>query len=107
MARTSRKTASKPSKPKNDKPKKKANGRAPKPTMEALSDQERQKLLFQHKRKIAPLLEAKAQAGAAVTKAYELAKKEGVTKKEIELAIKLSTDEGIDAVKKEAQRTQD
>lgn len=74
-------------------------------TAEQLSDQQRQTLLFQHKRKIAPLITAKSTATSNLTKAFELAKKEGITKKEIELAIRLDTDEGAEKVKAEVERT--
>ena len=42
-----------------------------------------------HKNKIVPLLEAERLAKAAVKKAYDLAKEEGIPKKEIEIAIAL------------------
>jgi hypothetical protein len=83
---------------------KKGNGHT-KPTPEALSDQQRQALLFSHKRKIVPLLEAEKNAKAAVAKAYEVAKKEGIPKKDIKLAIQLESDEGIEAVKNDVERT--
>jgi hypothetical protein len=72
---------------KKDKPEKK--------TAEQLSDMDRQKLLFKHKNKLKPLLVAKKAAGDAVSKAYELAKKDGVPKKEIEFAIICETGEGV------------
>lgn len=98
------KAKSKTAKPaKAAKPKRKAKV---KPTPEQISDQDRQRLLFQHKRKIAPLVLAKDNAGKALTKAYELAKKEGITKKEIEVSLKLDTDEGIEAIRAEVERTQ-
>lgn len=77
---------------------------APKKTAEQLSDQERQRLLLHHRRKLKPLLLAEKNAKAAVTTAYELAKKEGVTKKDIATAILLETDEGRDKVQGEIQR---
>lgn len=77
---------------------------APKPSAEKLNDQELQALLLQHVRKITPLITAANNAKAAVTKAYELAKKEGVTKKEIDLALKLRTDEGREKVAAEIAR---
>jgi hypothetical protein len=76
----------------------------PKPTAEALSDQERQRLLFHHKRKLVPLLVAEASAKALVTKAKELAKKEGVTWKELQLAIGMSTEEGVEKCGAELER---
>lgn len=91
---------------KTDTTKSKAKTKAKaKPTAEALSDQQRQALLFQHKRKIVPLLEDEKEAKAAVAKAYELAKKEGIPKKEVELAIKLASEDGIEAIKVEVERT--
>jgi hypothetical protein len=83
----------------------KAKAKSPKPTAEALSDQQRQTLLFNHKRKIVPLLEAEKVAKAAVAHAYELAKKEGIPKKDIKLAIQLTSDEGIEAAKNDLERT--
>lgn len=83
------------------------NGKVPparKPTAEELSDQQRQTLLFQHRRKVKPLLAAKKFADSALQKAYELAKKEGITRQEIELAIKLETDEGTEAVKSKVEQ---
>ena len=77
----------------------------PKPTVKQLSDQQRQALLFQHKRKLAPLLSAESAAKAAVTKAYELAKKEGIPKSEILLALRLESEAGIEKVKAEVERT--
>jgi flagellar hook-associated protein FlgK len=103
MAKSSSKSA-RASKPKPER--KKANGKGTKPakpTGEVLSDQQRQALLFSHKRKLVPLLAAEANAKAAVTKAYELAKKEGVPKKEIKLAIQLDTEEGIETAKKDLE----
>lgn len=84
--------------------KKKASGTS-KPTAEQLSDQQRQALLFAHKRKIVPLLEAEKNAKTAVTQAFELAKKEGIPKKDIKLAIQLETEEGIEAAKNDLERT--
>jgi hypothetical protein len=79
---------------------KKANGNShPKPTPEVLSDQQRQALLFNHKRKLVPLLEVEKAAKTAVAQAYELAKKEGIPKKDIKLAIILERDEGIEETK--------
>lgn len=89
---------------KKDKAKPKA-AKAPKPTVEQLSDQQRQALLFSHARKLKPLLAVETEAKAAVTKAFELAKKEGVLKKEIKLKLSLETEEGIDAAKAELERT--
>lgn len=83
----------------------KAKTKTAKPTAEALSDQQRQALLFNHKRKIVPLLEAEKNAKAAVAHAYELAKKEGIPKADIKLAIQLTSDEGIETAKNDLERT--
>lgn len=80
---------------------------APKKTAEQLSDEDRQRLLLHHKRKLRSLLAAEKEAKGAVSKAYELAKKEGVTKKDIELAFKLETEEGQQAVMRDMQRMLD
>lgn len=86
--------------------KKKATGAA-KPSAEQMSDQTRQTLLFQHKRKLKPLLAAEKMAKDAVRKQYEIAKKEGITKKEIEIAFLLETEEGQEKVKAQVQRILD
>lgn len=78
-----------------------ANGKTPRKSVETLSDEQRQALLFSHKRKLVPLLASEAAAKAAVTKAFEIAKKEGIPKKEINLAISLETDEGKQAARNE------
>lgn len=98
------KTSSKSAKGKTERKKKSGNGHT-KPTAEQQSDQQRQALLFSHKRKIVPLLEAEKAAKAAVQKAYEFAKAEGVPKKEIKLLIQLGSEEGIEAIKNEVERT--
>src|SRR5581483_2375326 len=82
---------------------KKKTDKPRKPTAAELSDTERQRLLLAHLRKLSPLLIAEATAKDNVRKAYELAKKEGVTKKELELALLLKTDEGAEKVKKQMQ----
>lgn len=84
---------------------KKQKAAKPKPTIEQLSDQQRQALLFSHARKLKPLLAVETEAKSAVTKAFELAKGEGVTKKEIKLKLALETEEGIEAAKAELERT--
>lgn len=73
--------------------------KAEKPTAATLSDQERQKLLFKHKRILKPLLAYKKEANDDVREAYEIAKKEGITRKQIELAIALENAEGVEAMK--------
>lgn len=75
-----------------------------KPTPEALSDQQRQALLFSYKRKLMPALETEKEAKAAVNKLFELAKKEGIPKKDIKLAIQLESDEGIEGAKSDLER---
>lgn len=75
-----------------------------KATAEELSDRQRQSLLFSYMRRLKPLLMAETAAKAAVTKAYEIAKKEGVTKKEIEIALKLKTEDGAEKIKAEVER---
>lgn len=92
------KTASKPDR-------KKKGQKTQKPTPEALSDQQRQALMFSHRRKLVPLLEAEKEAKAAVKKAYELAKNEGVSKKDLKLAMQLESEEGIEAAKNDLERT--
>lgn len=95
-------------KPEKQKAKTKSNGNGmhkPKPTAEQLGEQDLQRLFFQHKRKLKPLLLAEATAKAAVTKAYEIAKKEGITKKELQLAIAMETDEGEEKIGAEVART--
>jgi hypothetical protein len=105
MANTKRKTApAKPAKPGNGKAKTARKARAAKPSAEQLSDQERQRLLLAHRRRLKPLLLAEANAKAAVTKAFELAKKEGVTKKDITLAIQAETEEGEAKIRAEIER---
>lgn len=91
---------------KNAKAKKKSD-KPRKQTAAELSDTERQRLLLAHLRKLGPLLIAQNTANDAVRKAYELAKKEGVTKKELELALLLKTDEGAEKVKQQMQRILD
>jgi hypothetical protein len=104
MAKSNGKTARAKSGKKPTPSRGKKNGHA-KPTAEALSDQQRQALLFAHARKLKPLLAAKKDAADEVSQAYELAKKEGITRKEIELKIALETGEGIEKIKLEVERT--
>lgn len=70
--------------------------KAAKPTAEAMSDQERQRLLFAHKRKIKPLMASRKEADDELRKAFDLAKAEGITKKEIEHAIAFESAEGLE-----------
>jgi hypothetical protein len=71
---------------------------------EQLSDQEAQRLLLHHKRKLKPLLEAEKNAKAAVVQAKELAKKEGVPWKELQIALSLETEEGAEKHRLEMER---
>jgi hypothetical protein len=98
---------------KNGKAKTKTTGKtkerkqkAPKKTAEQMSDEQRRVLLFNHKRKLKPLLAAEKEAKAAVTKAFDVAKAEGIPKKDLKLAILLESDEGIEATKLDVERTQ-
>ena len=81
--------------------------KARKPTAAELSDTERQRLLLMHKRKLKPLLLSESAAKDAVRKQYELAKKEGVTKKELEIALCLDTEEGAEKIKLQMQQILD
>jgi hypothetical protein len=97
--------AAKPQKAKTrTKPKGKAKSPSTKPTAEQLSDMDRQRLLMDHKRRIKPLLLAAKEAAADLREAYELAKSEGVPKKQIELAVLLETEEGRTKVLGQFQR---
>lgn len=91
---------------KKTEPKKKRSSAPAKPSAVVLSDQDRQALLFKHARTIKPLLAEKKEAADAVTKAFELAKSEGITRKDIELKILLESGEGIEKAKVEAERMQ-
>lgn len=66
-----------------------AKPKSEKKTVEQLTDMERQKLLFQYKNKLAPLLEEEKEAKAAVTKMFEEAKKIGIPKADIKIALAL------------------
>lgn len=98
MAKTS-KTRAKP----NGKAERKTKAKAEKPSLEKLSDQERQKLLLRHKNKIKPALAQLKEAQDDLRTLYETAKNDGIPKKEIELAISFETSEGIEKRKKEAE----
>lgn len=91
MAKSGKASAKKPRGKKPDKPRK--------VSAEQLSDMDRQRLLLAHKRKLRPLLETETNAKGAVTKAYELAKKEGITKEMLKTAFLLDTDEGTEKMK--------
>lgn len=96
MAKTKPKGSAKPKTKKADKPRKM--------TAAELSDTERQRLLLHHRNKLKPLLVAEATAKKAVTERYELAKKEGVSKKELQIAMLLLNEEGVEKVRLEMQR---
>lgn len=96
--------AKNPKKTKADKSKAKKPGnkkQSRKASAAELSDQERQALLLSHvakvERAMVPFDEAKGELDAA----FELAKKEGVTKKQIKFAIKLKDEENLERVKAE------
>lgn len=73
--------------------------KAPKPTVAQLSDQDRQRLLFKHKNKIKPLIAELKDAQDELRAAYEVAKNDGIPKKQIELAIELETSEGVEKLR--------
>lgn len=73
-------------------------------TTEGLNDEQLQVLFFQHKRKIKALTASRKIAADAVTEAFALAKAEGISKKEIELALALETDEGKKKLEAERAR---
>jgi hypothetical protein len=90
---------------KRNPPGKSGNGHARvRPTAEAIADAKREDLFFHHLKKIKPLLVTEAAAKGAVTKAYETAKKEGITKKEIQLAIAYESEEGEQKVAADIER---
>ncbi|MCC6776662.1 MAG: hypothetical protein IT537_08510 [Hyphomicrobiales bacterium] len=73
-------------------------------TAEQMSDDQRRGLLFSYKRRLKPLLEQEKEAKAAVSKLFEQAKREGVTKIELKIALALETDEGGEKVNAEIER---
>src|SRR5258708_282680 len=75
-----------------------------KPTAAQLSDKQKQTLFFSTKRKIKPIIAAAEEAKTAMKKAYELAKSEGVAKKELEIALQLETEEGEETVRAAHER---
>ena len=77
---------------------------APVTTTEQLNDDQQQVLFFQHKRKIKELTARKKIAADALSEAFALAKAEGISKKSLELALQLETDEG--KAKLEAERAE-
>ena len=98
-----------------DAPKKKAKAKAEKPpkkTVEQLTDMELQKLTLSYKNKAIPLLEREKEAKAAVKALFEQAKNEGVSKKDIDLALKLDIklhdpekhDANVDKAEREIER---
>lgn len=68
-------------------------------------DQGMADLLATHVGKLLPLLEAEKNAKSRVTKAYEIAKKEGVPKKDLKIAISLETEEGEEKLRAEIANT--
>lgn len=106
MARKSGKAAAKNGGSKPERKKKNGKGSLPKPSAAQISDQDRQALLFSHAKKLKPLLAAKKEAADAVTAAFELAKAEGVTRKDIMLKIDLETQEGVIKLNDELKRIQ-
>jgi len=83
---------------------KKQRERKPPKTAEQLSDEQRQALLFSYKRKIKPLLVTEKNAKAAVTQTYEMAKKEGIPKIELKIAMALESEEGEEKISSEFER---
>lgn len=77
---------------------------ASKPSAEKLSDDQRRDLLFLHVGKVKPLIAAVEATQANLKKAYELAKNDGIPKKDIELAISFETDEGNEKQTAEVER---
>lgn len=75
-------------------------------TIEDLSEQERQALFFDHLRKAEPLFEAKKAAAQAIKTAKAIAEEEGVSWKDIELALKAKTPEGEAKLRAEVERQQ-
>lgn len=104
MAKSKTAKAAKP-KARKEKTPKTPKASKPRPTQEQITEDQLKVLFFQYKRKLKPLLVAEANAKDAVRKLYEQAKKEGVTKKELELAIKLESDEGEEKIGAEVSRT--
>lgn len=79
----------------------------PRPTAEQMSDKQRQELLLHHRKKLVPLLQTKKAADAAVSHAYEIAKKDGTTKKSIEISIQFMTEEGREKIQAQVQAVLD
>lgn len=85
-----------------------AKVRAAKPvpmTAEKISDAQRQHLAIQYKCKLVPLLATEAKAKGDVTKLYEQAKKEGITKTDLKLLIAFDTEEGEEGIRADLERT--
>jgi uncharacterized protein YaaR (DUF327 family) len=106
----SRKATTRAEKPKA-KARSKANGAkkqaAPKESLEQLSDRERQRLVNHHLERVAKTGEVLAAAKAADKKAYDLADKEGVTRKMLKKAAKANTPEGAADLQADIQETLD
>lgn len=73
-------------------------------TIEALSDEQRQALLFEYKRKLKALIATEKVAKDAKRETFKIAEAEGITKDEIMLAISLETPEGEAKAKMQADR---
>lgn len=73
-------------------------------TVEALNDDQLQTLFFQHKKKLKALIASQKIAATAVKEAYALAKAEGVSKKEIEIALGFETEDGEKRAAADAER---
>lgn len=78
---------------------------APKKTAEDLSDEQLQKLFFDHKHLYEARLAAKKKADADLKNACKLIKSEGTKIADIKMAIDLETDEGEARIKADLQST--
>lgn len=89
------------------KPEAKAKAAKPKKikqTAEQMSDIDRQKLLFRHKNIIKPLLAEKKSILADISQAFEIAKKDGIPKKDIDFAILCETGDGLAKINVDLER---
>lgn len=84
---------------------KKPKDKPPKKSAEQISDEQQQERLLYYRRRLTPLIAAHKNAGSAVSTAFEMAKKEGITRKDIMLAIQLESEEGETTAKLELERT--
>lgn len=94
--------------PPKDRPKRKsANGRSPprtKLTAEAISDAKRKDLFFHYLKKVTPLWAAEKLAKQRVKEVTDMAGKEGVSLKELKLAVELKKDDGDKKIGAEIER---